>query len=114
MMISVPKKLNDSMHLSMLEGVDENTSKQLGEVILQDAFQVFDTKSLLPSRKGRERRVFLFELFIVFAKESKPEGSQNSNSQQHQQKNKYIFKNKVNTSDLGVTEHVEGNHFNYN
>lgn len=91
-------------------GVDENTAKQLGEVLLQDAFQVFDSKSLLPSRKGRERRVFLFELFILFAKESKPEkdGSQNSSSQSHhQQKSRYIYKNKMNTSDLGVTEHVE-------
>lgn len=109
--MSVPRKANDAMHLSMLEGVDENTSKQLGEVILQDAFQVFNSKSLLP-RKGSERRVFLFELFILFAKEerqSKSDGSQNSSSQQHhQQKCKYIYKNKVNTSDLGVTEHVEG------
>lgn len=118
-MMSVPKKANDAMHLSMLEGVDENTTKQLGEVILQDAFQVFDSKSLLPSRKGRERRVFLFESFILFAKETKPDGSQhNSSSQQHhhhhnQPKSKYLYKSKVNTSDLGVTEHIEGDELRF-
>lgn len=118
-MMSVPKKANDAMHLSMLEGVDENTTKQLGEVILQDAFQVFDSKSLLPNRKGRERRVFLFESFILFAKETKEtktDGSQhNSSSQSHhnQPKSKYIYKNKVNTSDLGVTEHIEGDELRF-
>ena len=117
-MMSVPKKANDAMHLSMLEGVDENTAKQLGEVILQDAFQVFDSKSLLPSRKGRERRVFLFESFILFAKETKPERSQtehNSGAPAHhnQPKSKYLYKSKVNTSDLGVTEHIEGDELRF-
>ena len=114
-MMSVPKKANDAMHLSMLEGVDENTAKQLGEVILQDAFQVFDSKSLLPSRKGRERRVFLFESFILFAKETKPDdlSKHNSSSQTNQPKSKYLYKSKVNTSDLGVTEHIEGDELRF-
>lgn len=94
-MISVPKKANDAMHLSMLEGCDISLD-QLGEVILQDSFHIFDTKSLI--RKGRERRVFLFELYLIFGKEVK-----DSNG-----KGKYIFKNKLITSEIGITEHIEG------
>uniref|UniRef100_T1JUE4 DH domain-containing protein n=1 Tax=Tetranychus urticae TaxID=32264 RepID=T1JUE4_TETUR len=68
-MLLVPKKANDALHLSMLEGCDISIN-QLGEVIMQDSFQIFDPKTLIPSRKRRERRVFLFELYIVFAKEA--------------------------------------------
>lgn len=94
-MMSVPKKANDAMHLSMLEGCDISLD-QLGEVILQDSFQVFDTKSLI--RKARERRVFLFELYLLFGKEVK-----DSNG-----KGKYIYKYKLLTSEIGITEHIEG------
>jgi len=58
-MLSVPKKANDAMHVSMLEGFDENLDVQ-GELILQDAFQVWDPKSLI--RKGLERHLCLFEI----------------------------------------------------
>lgn len=40
-MLNVPKKANDAMHLSLLEGCDISIDK-LGEVILQDTFQVRD------------------------------------------------------------------------
>ncbi|MGH0162186.1 UNVERIFIED_CONTAM: hypothetical protein FKN15_042395 [Acipenser sinensis] len=72
-MLSVPKRANDAMHVSMLEGFDENLDVQ-GELILQDSFQVWDPKSLI--RKGRDRHLFLFEISL--------------------------------TSELGLTEHVEG------
>ncbi|KAG8197116.1 hypothetical protein JTE90_004375 [Oedothorax gibbosus] len=94
-MLSVPKKANDAMHLSMLEGCDV-TLDQLGEVILQDSFHVFEPKSLI--RKGRERHIFLFELYLLFSKEVK-----DSNG-----KAKYIYKTKLLTSEIGITEHVEG------
>ncbi|XP_026012521.1 triple functional domain protein isoform X15 [Astatotilapia calliptera] len=94
-MLSVPKKANDAMHLSMLEGFDENIESQ-GELILQDSFQVWDPKTLI--RKGRERHLFLFEMSLVFSKEVK-----DSNG-----RSKYIYKSKLFTSELGVTEHVEG------
>uniref|UniRef100_A0A8C6YE11 Kalirin n=1 Tax=Naja naja TaxID=35670 RepID=A0A8C6YE11_NAJNA len=94
-MLSVPKKANDAMHVSMLEGFDENLDVQ-GELILQDSFQVWDPKSLI--RKGRERHLFLFEISLVFSKEIK-------DSTGH---TKYVYKNKLLTSELGVTEHVEG------
>jgi hypothetical protein len=88
-MMSVPKKANDAMHLSMLVGCDMPI-QSFGEVILQDTFQVTEPKSLL--RKTRERRVFLFEFYVVFAKEVRVESSQ--------QKSHYQFKNKVMLSDI--------------
>uniref|UniRef100_A0A8C2IWH3 non-specific serine/threonine protein kinase n=1 Tax=Cyprinus carpio TaxID=7962 RepID=A0A8C2IWH3_CYPCA len=94
-MLSVPKRANDAMHLSMLEGFDENIESQ-GELILQEAFQVWDPKTLI--RKGRERHLFLFEMSLIFSKEVK-----DSNG-----RSKYIYKSKLFTSELGVTEHVEG------
>lgn len=105
-MLSVPKRANDAMHLSMLEGepriqsliadvlsayrsllprpagFDENIESQ-GELILQESFQVWDPKTLI--RKGRERHLFLFEMSLVFSKEVK-----DSNG-----RSKYIYKSKL-------------------
>ncbi|XP_068592101.1 triple functional domain protein isoform X1 [Cebidichthys violaceus] len=94
-MLSVPKRANDAMHLSMLDGFDGNIDSQ-GELILQESFQVWDPKTLI--RKGRDRHLFLFEMSLVFSKEVK-----DSNG-----RSKYLFKSKLFTSELGVTEHVEG------
>ncbi|XP_069075741.1 triple functional domain protein isoform X2 [Pleurodeles waltl] len=94
-MLSVPKRANDAMHLSMLEGFDENI-ESLGELILQESFQVWDPKTLI--RKGRERHLFLFEMAMVLSKEVKDSSG----------RSKYIYKSKLITSELGVTEHVEG------
>ncbi|XP_050988345.1 triple functional domain protein isoform X2 [Labeo rohita] len=94
-MLSVPKRANDAMHLSMLEGFDENIESQ-GELILQESFQVWDPKTLI--RKGRERHLFLFEMSLIFSKDVK-----DSNG-----RSKYLYKSKLMTSELGVTEHVEG------
>ncbi|KAK7144341.1 hypothetical protein R3I94_010684 [Phoxinus phoxinus] len=94
-MLSVPKRANDAMHVSMLEGFDENLAVQ-GELILQDTFQVWDPKSLI--RKGRDRHLFLFEISLVFSKEMKDSSG----------RTKYVYKNKLLTSELGVTEHIEG------
>ncbi|XP_076827422.1 LOW QUALITY PROTEIN: triple functional domain protein [Brachyhypopomus gauderio] len=94
-MLSVPKRANDAMHLSMLEGFDENIESQ-GELILQESFQVWDPKTLI--RKGRDRHLFLFEMSLVFSKDVK-----DSNG-----RSKYLYKSKLMTSELGVTEHVEG------
>ncbi|XP_030643161.1 kalirin isoform X2 [Chanos chanos] len=94
-MLSVPKRANDAMHVSMLEGFDENLDVQ-GELILQDTFQVWDPKSLI--RKGRDRHLFLFEFSLVFSKEMKDSAG----------RTKYVYKSKLLTSELGVTEHVEG------
>ncbi|XP_068751668.1 kalirin-like isoform X6 [Montipora capricornis] len=92
-MLSVPRRANDAMYVNMLYGYDENIDS-LGKVVLQDAFTVFDPKQL--RRKGKERHIFLFEQALLFSKETKdPEG-----------KIKYLYKNKIKTPELGVTEHV--------
>lgn len=83
------------MHLSLLEQCDVSIDN-LGEAVLQDSFSAWDTKQII--RKGRERRIFLFELYLLFAKEIK---DSNGNV-------KYQFKHKLMTSELGVTEHIEG------
>lgn len=82
MMLNVPKKANDAMHLSLVEGCDVSAHK-LGEVVLQDAFSVWDPKQLI--RKGRDRHIFLFELYLLFTKEVKDSAG----------KVKYIYKNKL-------------------
>lgn len=38
-MLSVPRKANDALHVSMMEGFDEEVQSQ-GDIILQDSFQV--------------------------------------------------------------------------
>ncbi|XP_050733039.1 triple functional domain protein-like isoform X4 [Eriocheir sinensis] len=95
-MQNVPKKANDALHLSMLDGCDVPPDS-LGEVILQDSFQVWDPRQLI--RKVRDRHIFLFDLYLVFCKEVRdPSGS----------KTKYAYKHRLVTSELGVTEHIEG------
>ena len=81
-MLNVPKKANDAMHLSMLEGL-EDSLEALGEVILQENFTVWDPKQLI--KKGRERHIFLFDMCLIFAKDSK-----DSNG-----KTKYMYKFKL-------------------
>lgn len=56
----------------------------------------WDNKQII--RKGRERHVFLFDLYLLFSKEVKDTNGVV----------KYVYKNKLMTSDLGVTEHIEG------
>ena len=87
--LSVPKKANDALHLSMLEGCDLSHNT-LGEVVLQDSFQVWDPKQML-IRKTKERHIFLFELYLVFSKEVK-----DSNG-----KSKYIYKSRLMVSYNG-------------
>lgn len=80
---------------------------------------MFDSKSLLPSRKGRDRRVFLFELYIVFAKEAKLDNSSESRSTSSSNnslastgslggtRTRYVYKNRLLTAEVGITEHVD-------
>ncbi|KAM8904892.1 kalirin-like isoform 3-T3 [Spinachia spinachia] len=94
-MLSVPKRANDAMHVSMLEGLEEGLEVQ-GELLLQDSFLVWEPKSLI--RKGRDRHLFLFELSLIFSKEIKDSSG----------RAKYLYKSRLRTSELGVTEHIEG------
>ena len=99
-MLSVPRKANDALNFSMLEGCDLSAD-QLGEVILQDVFMVFDSKSLF--KKGRERKLFLFELNLIFSKEIKESSG----------KTKYVFKNRLMTHDISVTETIDGDELKF-
>ncbi|XP_061616250.1 triple functional domain protein-like isoform X1 [Phyllopteryx taeniolatus] len=94
-MISIPKKANDAMHLSVLEGFDENIESQ-GELIFQGTVLVRHPKRLI--HKGRKSHLFLFGMSLVFSKEV-----MDSNGQ-----NKYIYKRKLSTSELQVTEDIKG------
>ncbi|BFZ15658.1 hypothetical protein BsWGS_18696 [Bradybaena similaris] len=94
-MMNVPKKANDAMHLSMLEGL-EDSLQAYGEVLLQDNFTVWDPKQLI--KKGRDRHLFLFDVCLVFSKEVKDSSG----------KSKYIYKFKLMISEINVTEHIEG------
>ena len=55
----------------------------VGDVLLQETFNVWDPKALI--KKGRERHLFLFEMCLIFAKEVK-----DSNA-----KTKYMYKFKL-------------------
>ncbi|KAH9522943.1 hypothetical protein DERF_006497 [Dermatophagoides farinae] len=93
-MLNVPKKANDAMHFSMLEGYDV-TMDQLGEVLLQDVMTVFDSKSLF--KKGRERRLFLFEKLLIFSKEIRDSSG----------KSKYLYKNKLMANEININETLD-------
>ena len=58
-------------------------NQTLGEVVMQDSFQVWDPKQII--RKAKDRHIFLFELYLVFAKEVKDTNG----------KAKYIYKSKL-------------------
>jgi hypothetical protein len=75
--------LNDN-HLIINYSKEEGLSKEaLGDVLLQDKFQVWDSKQLI--KKAKDRHVFLFETSLVFAKEIKDQKG----------KLKYIYKFKL-------------------
>ena len=43
-MLSVPRKANDALHLTMMSGFNENITNE-GDVIVQNSFQVFQSSS---------------------------------------------------------------------
>ncbi|CAM4784560.1 unnamed protein product [Rotaria magnacalcarata] len=98
LMCSVPKKANDAMHLSYLEELEAGLTKEaLGDVLLQNTFQIWDSKQII--KKGKERHVFLFETSIVIAKILKPVARGAV---------RYIYKYKLMTAEIfDVKEHLE-------
>ena len=61
----------------------QNAVAVYGEVLVQDTFTVWDPRQLI--KKGRERRLFLFEMALVFSKEVKDSTG----------KSKYLYKFKM-------------------
>ncbi|CAH1789675.1 unnamed protein product [Owenia fusiformis] len=94
-MLDVPKKANDALHLSMLDNIEDDL-EVLGDVLLQDKFTSWDPKHII--KKGRDRHLFMFEMCLLFCKEIK-----DSNG-----KTRYQHKFKLHLSEIGVTEHIEG------
>ncbi|VDK41952.1 unnamed protein product [Anisakis simplex] len=92
--VSVPRRANDLMHLGNFEGYQE--LGVLGDFVMQESFVVWDPKAYF--KKGRERQVFLFELCVVFAK--KIELSTRAV--------KYVYKSRLMLGEINVCEHVEG------
>ncbi|VUZ48985.1 unnamed protein product [Hymenolepis diminuta] len=98
-MMAVPKKANEAIHLRMLQGLPEDLPMScLGDVVLQDQFTVWEPKQLI--KKSRERRVFLFDICLVLAKECPVNPGES--------KMKYQFKSRFLLADLNITEHIEG------
>ncbi|CAH8874905.1 unnamed protein product [Trichobilharzia szidati] len=98
-MLSVPKRANDALHLSMLQNLPEDVPlASLGDVILQDQFTIWEPKQLI--KKSRERRVFLFDHCLILAKEAA--------TQPGEHKSKYIYKSRLLLADCNITEHIEG------
>ncbi len=60
--------------------------------------QVADGSRQILRVKAKERHIFLFDLYLVVCKEVK-----DSNG-----KAKYLYKSKMMKSEMGVTEHMEG------
>ncbi|XP_057707259.1 triple functional domain protein-like [Corythoichthys intestinalis] len=93
--ISIPKRANDAIHFSMLEGFNESVESRR-ELLVQDSFKMWDSK--LPFCRGKNRHLFLLKKSLVVCKEVKdPKGM-----------TKYIFKRKLNIAEMKLTEHRKG------
>ncbi|XP_077364115.1 triple functional domain protein-like [Festucalex cinctus] len=95
-MLSIPKRANNAMHLSMLQGFDEDIESQ-GELMFHDSIQMWSPKPLSP-RRVKKRHVFLFQRSLVFSKEVKDSNVVG----------KYIYTGKLFTSTLALNEHIDG------
>ena len=61
----------------------QDNMEALGEVLLQESFTVWDPKQLI--KKGRDRRLFLFDMCLLVCKEVKDNAG----------KSKYLYKFKL-------------------
>uniref|UniRef100_A0A3B5MXH6 Rho guanine nucleotide exchange factor (GEF) 25b n=1 Tax=Xiphophorus couchianus TaxID=32473 RepID=A0A3B5MXH6_9TELE len=88
----VPKRCNDMMNVGRLQGFEGKITAQ-GKLLQQDTFSVSEQEGNLVSR-ARERRVFLFELLVIFSEPiEKKKGFPLPG---------YTFKNSIKVSCLGV------------
>ncbi|XP_033628773.1 uncharacterized protein LOC117291257 isoform X2 [Asterias rubens] len=66
-MIEVPKRANDLMHLRLIEGFQRDVT-ELGKLYRQDFFSAWSGK---PKGRGKERYLFLFKDVLMFTKPRK-------------------------------------------
>ncbi|XP_057708129.1 kalirin-like [Corythoichthys intestinalis] len=93
--LSIPKRANDAMHLSVLEGFDDSIESQ-GELLLQDSVKVWDSK--IPFKMGKKRQLFLLKKSLVLCKVVKDDKG----------KSRYLYKRKLNVAEIKLTEHLKG------
>ncbi|EDO32328.1 predicted protein, partial [Nematostella vectensis] len=100
-MQNVLRHLNDVMHSSGLKGYHGNLG-DLGKLLLQDPFLVWYTgaRRKLPPLKGSQRQVFLYEKMVIFSKREEDSTTKDAVT--------YHFKNSIKTSDVGITETING------
>ncbi|XP_077460395.1 triple functional domain protein-like [Stigmatopora argus] len=90
--LSIPRKANDAMHLSMLEGFHEKMESE-GQLLIQDSFKVWDSRK--PLSMGKNRQVFLLKKSLVVCKVVKDAKG----------KRRYIYKKKLNMAEIKLIEH---------
>ncbi|XP_070569681.1 titin homolog isoform X2 [Ptychodera flava] len=93
LMMQVPKRANDLMHLSLIEGYQGNID-ELGRLFRKDQMIVWDGK---PRGKGKDRQIFLFQDLIMFTKIKKESKLESPG---------YIYKSHMILPGIGMTEDV--------
>ncbi|XP_057706981.1 triple functional domain protein-like [Corythoichthys intestinalis] len=93
--LSIPKRANDAIHWSVLEGFDESVESQ-GELLQQESFKMWDSK--LPFCRGKNIHLFLLKKSLVVCKVVRDAKAMT----------KYICKRKLNPTEIKLTEHHTG------
>ncbi|XP_057708128.1 triple functional domain protein-like [Corythoichthys intestinalis] len=93
--LSIPKRANNAIHLSVLEGFDDSIESQV-ELLLQDCFKVWDSK--IPFKMGKHRQLFLLKKSLVLCKVVKDDKG----------KSRYLYKRKLNIAEIKLKEHLKG------
>ncbi|XP_078701899.1 obscurin-like [Branchiostoma floridae x Branchiostoma belcheri] len=94
-MMDVPKRANDLLHISMIDGFYGN-HQNIGKLLRQDSFMVWDSRTA--KGRGKERHIFLFNNMVLFTKRKR-------NSLDSIE---YSYKGLMRLPGIGVTEDVEG------
>ncbi|XP_077997324.1 muscle M-line assembly protein unc-89-like [Glandiceps talaboti] len=90
-MLQVPKRANDLMHISLIEGFPGNV-EDLGELCRKDQLIVWDSK---PKGKGKDRLVYLFHSLIMFTKIKKESKLESPG---------YLYKSHMTLPGIGMTD----------
>ncbi|XP_071942485.1 uncharacterized protein [Antedon mediterranea] len=90
-MMQVPKRANDLMHISLIEGFQGNIN-DLGKLYRQEDYTVWTGKQ---KGRGKERHVFLFKDLIMLTKIKKDPRSEGFT---------YAYKNHMTIPGIGMTE----------
>nr|XP_006823010.1 PREDICTED: uncharacterized protein LOC100378837 [Saccoglossus kowalevskii] len=95
-MMQVPKRANDLMHISLIEGYQGNLD-DLGRLLRMDQFIVWDGRPKGKGSKGKDRQLFLFHDLIIFTKIKKESKVESPG---------YICKNHMMLPGIGMTDEM--------